>query len=113
MASILRDIPFLDGEGLLNRVESDDFLEEIERVVAEGRLREVGDLSVARPRDDRNEQDAENDGALDSVQHEHDGQNTTTEYADPHRWVAHLVRSRANTGFVHKLLLASRKLERC
>jgi hypothetical protein len=111
LASVLRDVPFLDNEDLLDWVEGDDFLEEIERVVAEGSVGEVGNLSRAGPGDDRNEQDTEDDGALDTVQHQHNSQDTTTEDANPQCRIAHLVASRADTARILELVLASCKFE--
>jgi len=87
---VLGDVPLLNSKNLANRVESNDLLEEVESGVASLGVREVGDACWARPRDDGNKENADDDGTLDTVQHKHDGQDTATEDTDPHGWAPHL-----------------------
>lgn len=58
----------------LQRAERDDLLEEVEEVVAGRRVWEEGDGRGARPRDDGDEDDAEQDRAADAVEHQEDCQ---------------------------------------
>ena len=55
---------------MLQRPESNDLLEEIKRRVPVGGMGKRGHGRRARPRDDRGEEDAENERALDAIQHE-------------------------------------------
>lgn len=75
---------------MLDRMESDHLLEEIKLAGSELGVGEVGDGCSARPRDNRNQQNADNDRTLDAVHHEHNRQNTTTEDTNPHSRTAHL-----------------------
>lgn len=58
---------------------------------------EVGNACWARPGDDGNKQNTDDDRTLDAVKHKHDGQDTTTEDTDPHGWAPHLDTSWADT----------------
>ena len=61
---------------MLERPERDDLLEEVESSIAGLGVREVGDGCRARPRDDRGEEDADEEGTLDTVEHQEDRENT-------------------------------------
>lgn len=74
-------------------------------------MREVSHGGRTRPRDDGDEQNACDDGALDAVQHQHHGQDTSAKDADPHGRVAHLVSIRAYACLIEVLLLAAGQLE--
>lgn len=65
--------------------------EEVEAVVANGRVGEVGDGRGSGPGDDADEDDAGHDGALDAVHHEEDSQDAAAEDANPHGRVTHLI----------------------
>lgn len=97
LTGVLRDVPLLNSKNLANRVESNNLLEEVESGVASLGVREVGDACWTGPRDDGNEENADDDGTLDAVQHKHDGQDTTTEDTDPHSWAPHLYTSWTDT----------------
>ena len=61
--------------GELERPERDDPLEEVEQGITGVRVREVGNGRRAWPGDDRGEEDADEESALDAVQHEEHGEN--------------------------------------
>ena len=71
-------------------MEVDDLLEKVKVIIANRSVREVGDGSIAWPRNDGDKDDTGNDGTLDAVKHEHGGKNTTAKDADPHHGAAHL-----------------------
>jgi len=68
---------------VLDGVEGNNLLEEVESVVAEGSVGEVGDRGRARPRNNRDKENTKDNGTLDAVEHEHDSENATTEDANP------------------------------
>lgn len=98
LATILADIPFLNVENVLDRVESDDLFEKVESIITDGGVREVGDGGRTGPGDDADEEDAHDDGALDAVEHEHDGEDAAAKDANPHGGVAHLVGAGTEAG---------------
>ena len=61
---------------MLERPESNDLLEEVEHGVARGGVREVGDRSGARPRDDRGDENTNKDSSLDAVEHQEHGEDS-------------------------------------
>ncbi|KND92520.1 hypothetical protein TOPH_02772 [Tolypocladium ophioglossoides CBS 100239] len=91
LAAVLGDVPLQDVEDVLDAVEADDVLEEVEGVVADGGVGEVGDGGAAGPGDGADEDDADDDGALDAVHGQEDGEDAATEDAHPHGGMAHLV----------------------
>ena len=74
----------------------------------EQRLGTIGNL---RPRDDRNENDADDHGAFYLVRHEHDGQYATAEDANPQSWIAHLFAG-AVAEFIEELRRTATYVER-
>lgn len=91
LSAVFRDIPLLDSQNTLNRTERHNLLEKIKGRITEFGVREVSNWSRSRPGDDGYEQNAKDDGTLDPIHHEHDGQKTATKDADPHSRVAHFV----------------------
>lgn len=85
----------MDVESPLDWVEVDNLLEEVKVGVADDGVGEVSDRGVTGPGDDADEDDSSQDGALEAVHHEHDGEDTTAEDTDPHGGVAHLGRGGA------------------
>lgn len=72
-------------------MKGDNLLKEVESIVSEYRVGEVSDGGRARPGDNGNEEDTEDDGTLDAVHHQHDRKETTAEDSDPHGWIPHLL----------------------
>lgn len=112
LAAVLGNVPFLHIERVLDAVEVDNLFKEVERVVANGRVGEIRDGRGSGPGDDADENDAENNGALDTVHHKKHGQDATAENTNPHGWKAHLVPARASTVFEQIARRAAGKLKR-
>ena len=91
LAAVAGNVPLLHVERFGDGVEVDNVLEEVELRVADVSVREVRDGGAAGPRDDADEQDANDDGALEAVHHEQNREDTTAEDSDPHAGEAHLV----------------------
>lgn len=90
-------VPVQHIERLLDRVESNNLLEEIKHLIARVGVGEVGNVRVARPGGDSNKRNTGDDGTLDAV-HEQDGcEHATAEDTNPHSGRAHLGRVRAET----------------
>jgi hypothetical protein len=60
---------------VLERMEGDDFLEEVEEVVSSRCVREVCNGGGARPWDDRDKEDTNKDSASDTVKHKENSEN--------------------------------------
>lgn len=75
---------------MLDRMESNNLLEEIEHASSEIRIREIRHRGRTRPRNDRDKQDSNDDRALDAVHHQQCGQEATAEDTNPHSRIAHL-----------------------
>ena len=54
LAAMSRDVPLLDREGLGDLVKIDDLPEEVERIIADGRIGEMREHRGSRPGDDAN-----------------------------------------------------------
>jgi len=90
LTSVFRNVPFLHRQNAGDWVEGNNFLEEVESAVTERVVWEVGHSSCARPGDDGDEQDTEDDCSLDAVHHQQNCEKTAAENADPHGWAPHL-----------------------
>jgi hypothetical protein len=77
LAGVFRDVPLLNGQDMFDRVESDNFLEEVKASIADRGVGKGRDRSGAWPGNDSDEQNAEDDCTFDAVHHEHDRQDTT------------------------------------
>lgn len=96
LTGMCRDVPLLNSQDPFNRVERNHLLEELKRRVTRRGVREVGHTGRAGPGNDGNQEDTDNDGALDAVEHQHDSKDTAAEDANPHGWAPHLGASWAN-----------------
>jgi hypothetical protein len=70
---------------VVKRLERDNFLEEVEVAISRCVVGERGNGRGSRPRDDRNEEDADKDCTFDAVKHQKDSEDSADEYAEPHR----------------------------
>ena len=102
LAAVVANVPSLNGQDAANWVEIDHALEEVEGVIADGRVREGGDGGASGPRRNRHDQNANQDSTLDAEHGEHDGEDTAAEDTQPQGRVTHLMRARADT--VHYLI---------
>jgi hypothetical protein len=87
LATVSRNVKLEDVEGVLDGGESNDLLKEVERIITKGSVGEVGNGGGTRPRNNRHKENAGDDGALDTVHHEHDSEESATEDANPLRGV--------------------------
>jgi len=85
------EVPLEYVQRLLDLVESNHLLEEVEVIVADGSVREVGNRCRPGPRNDADQRDTSDDGALDTVHQQHSGEDTTAEDTEPERRIPHLV----------------------
>lgn len=103
LSSVAADAPLLHAESLADLMKVHNLPEEVKGIVTDIRIGEVGERGSTRPGDDADQDDSGNDGTLDTVHHEDDGEDTSAEDTNPHGRVAHLGVARAET--VHLLTL--------
>ena len=69
---------------VLERPERDDLLEEVESSITRRGVREVRNSRGSGPRDDTCEENTDQNGTLDTIEHEEDGKDTAKEDTEPH-----------------------------
>ena len=70
-------------------MESDDLLEEVESSITRRGVREVRNSRGSGPRDDTCGENTDQNGTLDTIEHEEDGKDTAKEDTEPHCGAAH------------------------